>query len=216
MDEKNVRDLNTDLLPKTNQEWLDRIQKAINEMRRPDLLPCSMESYRKHPDGAWMAGIDGVLNDMAIKSGINAEWVEQPHWAPDEDDPDGWEEGVHYRAKVNDPKRPNKEHHNDSPTNAILTEALLWHGIRVDENGHHEISIDLIDPRILVPMRAHQCESMTELPLGLLNDMLHETEMHTFEIDPVNPLLFYADLLEEMMKQPDHIFWDPAIAEMQK
>jgi len=128
------------LLPKSRTEWQERVQRTISELRRTDLSPCVMECYWRSPAGHLSASIDGVLNEVAIRGGISAQWVEQPHWEPDEDDPDGWQDGTRYRAATGE---------ETSPANSALREALVWHGMRVDENGEH-----LTDVRtVAVPIR---------------------------------------------------------------
>ena len=194
------------LLPKSRTEWQERVQRTISELRRTDLSPCVMECYWRSPAGHLSASIDGVLNEVAIRGGISAQWVEQPHWEPDEDDPDGWQDGTRYRAATGE---------ETSPANSALREALVWHGMRVDENGEHLTDIALLDPLIREPMITHQCESLTRLPIGLVNDLLYETRYHSFG-PPINPLTAYANLMENLLEDPENDFWDPRVGELQQ
>ena len=215
-----IRDLNAKLLPKTADQWRERVHKAVIELRRDDLVPCRRESYRLNPSGQIMASIQGVLNEMAIRNGLDAKWTEQPHWEPEDNDPDGWTEGVHFRTSLNNPIRHTYhqyQHDNPrTPTGSALPEALIWHGMKITPEGQHYTGVHLLDARVRKPLYLHGCQNLTELPIGMVNDMLYETKFHTVTSESINPLHTFADLMETLAEKPEHEFWDPAIAEMNR
>ena len=215
-----IRDLNAKLLPETDDQWRERVHKAVIELRRDDLVPCRRESYRLNPSGQIMASIQGVLNEMAIRNGLDAKWTEQPHWEPEDNDPYGWPEGVHFRTSLNNPVRHTYHQYQSAnprtPTGSALPEALIWHGMKMTPEGQHYTSVHLLDAWVRKPLYLHGCQNLAELPIGMVNDMLYETKFHTVTSESINPLHAFADLMEALTEKPEHEFWDPAIAEMKR
>ena len=109
--------VNIPYLPKNPDQWKRRIRELIAEMRRPDLTPCSGFLYRQDAAGNLSACIEGVINEMAIRNGLPALWVEMDIegddapitiWEVEPPTPDGAEP--------------------TETSNTVLMEALLYHG----------------------------------------------------------------------------------------
>ncbi len=66
----------TQHLPDHPEQWEGRVRELIRELRRPDLMPCRGFLYRRDAAGQLSACIEGVINEMAIRNGLPALWVE--------------------------------------------------------------------------------------------------------------------------------------------
>ena len=211
-----IRELNTHLLPRSQREWESRVQDTIRELRS-NHEPCPAECFRSNDIHHRMASIQGVINEAARQGGVPARWIEQVHWEPGEDDPGRIQDGVQYRFLLTSPRRPGagpgsgpRPDDGATPSETAAPESLLWHGMRITQHGDHLTPTGILDPSIIRPLTVHQCESLDELPICLVNDMLYETRFHSRN-PPVNPLTHFAGIMEQMLKQPKHGFWDPAV-----
>ena len=101
-----------------------------------------------------------------------------------------------------------------TPTGSALPEALIWHGMKTTPDGQHYTAVYLLDAWVRKPLYLHGCQDLIKLPIGMVNDMLYETKFHTVTSQSINPLHAFANLMEELTEQPEHEFWDPAIAEI--
>ena len=212
-----IRELNSQLLPGSRREWESRVRGTILELRS-NHEPCHSECFRSNDVHPRMASIQGVINEAARQGGVPARWIEQVHWEPDEDDPGRVQDGVQYRFLLANPRRTGsgpRPDDGETPSETAAPESLLWHGMRITPHGDHLTPANLLDPSITRPMKAHQCESLDQLPICLVNDMLYETRYHP-HTPPVNPLAHFASIMERLLKQPEHGFWDPALENLRE
>ena len=184
--------VNIPYLPKNPEQWKGRIRELIAEMRRPDLTPCSGFLYRQDAAGNLSACIEGVINEMAIRNGLPALWVEM-----DIEGDDGpitiWEA---------EPPTPDGAEPTET-SNTVLMEALLYHGFDMPD-GHLAIDILDCDPAFIrtVINERHGTSFGTDYG-ARLNDKLIERG--------ANPLLVAADIFEHLLERPNRNIWHTQI-----
>ena len=180
-------------LPESPEQWRNRVQELIKELRRPDLTPSQDFLYRQDTAGTLSACIEGIVNEMAIRNGLPAEWL-----AMEIEDGEGtpitiWE--------VKPPSRDGVEPIETS--NAALPEALLYHGFDMADG---KLSIDILDCDpvfIRTVINTRHGMSFGASSGAVLNDQLIR--------QGANPLLIAADILEHLLDRPNRGIWDDRI-----
>ena len=172
-------------LPPSQEEWNARVQALITELRRPDLTPVSGVLYAQTDTGTRCACIGGVVNDMAIRGGLTASWLETD-WlrkAGDHNPGNAWE-----TSRTQEYQGPDR----NEPLNAPLPEACLHHTDIFDMNPTFRRYIN----------REHRTA------LGY-EDMVRLNDRHIGT--QTNPLRLFADILEHMLGNGHTAFWHQLI-----
>ena len=184
----------SDYLPATPEEWQERLQALVQELRRPDISPIKGYLYAETDEGAPCACIGGIINDMAIRAGLAADWEETDWLLPSGDYAEGraWD-----TTRTEDYQGPDKDENLSVP----LPEACLHHGFNLEDNLVHVTISDMDQAFLSHVNRAHHTALGAE-SIITLNDRHIGT--------PTNPLRLFADILEHLANRPADI-WHPRI-----
>ena len=179
-------------LPESPEQWRSRVQELIEELRRPDLTPNQGFLYRQAA-GALSACIEGIVNEMAIRDGLPAEWLAM--------EIEDWEGTPITVWEVELPWRDGVEPIESS--NAALPEALLYHGFDMPDG---KLSIDILDCdpvfiRTVINIRHGM--SFGASRRAVLNDQII--------LQGGNPLIIAADIFEHLLDRPNRGIWDGRI-----
>lgn len=180
-------------LPESPKQWRIRVQELIQELRRPDLTPSRGFLYRQDTAGALSACIEGVVNEMAIRNGLPAEWLAM-------EIEDG--EGTPITIWEVEPPSPDGVEPIET-SNAALPEALLYHGFDMPDG---KLSIDILDCDpvfIRTVINTRHGTSFGARSGAILNDQLIS--------QGVNQLLIAADIFEHLLDRPNQGIWDGRI-----
>ena len=188
----------TTYLPENDDQRKSRVHDLINEMRRPDLAPCRGFLYQRDADGNLSACIEGIVNEMAIRNGLPALWVEMKITEDDDKLITIWE--------VQPPTLDGTEPAETS--NAALPEALLYHGFNMPD-GRLEVDILDCDPDFIQTVINERHGTSFGADYGaILNDKLIR--------QGANPLLVAADMLEHLLERPNLNMWHSQINQLEQ
>ena len=137
-----------------------------------------------------------MINDQAIRGGVPMYWNEAEEF-PDEDDDD------ERLRLVWDMEQPEFGHHFLKDTNVALPEALLYHGMALEDGGH------VVD--------------VMECDMGFVRRVVNDVHgvsfgaLRTFRLNDeaygagAHPLRLMADLLEHLMERGPLDSWHPRV-----
>ena len=185
-------------LPASRAEWQERVTTLYELMGDRTLAPCNDFLYMRRGDGAMRACVEGVINKAAIDAALPVEWLECGH--ADLDDVVYWDVEQPDRGDT----RPFGSIFVDS-VNLALPEALLYHGMNVDEG---KSLLDILDCdrdfiREFVNIKHGAvlgCDRLSKVNRKLIGQ-------------GVNPLPLMADLLRHLVGKPHCGFWHPRVNE---
>ena len=179
-------------LPESPDQWRSRVRALVAELRKPEITPCRGYLYTMDAQGKLNACIEGVINDMAIRAGIPADWTETTIQ---------WEDDEHVTFWEAYPDGDDKD--TAGSANRALPDALLYHGFDMPEGQFLINALDCDPGFIRETINSKHGFAFGVLPAASLNDDLIEKD--------VNPLLVTADLLEHLLTKPLSSIWHPRI-----
>lgn len=182
-------------LPHDISQWNERIAALTRELRRPDITPIKAYLYARTEDGVTCACIGGIINDLAIRGGINAEWTETDWLLPSGEYSTGtaWETTV----TPDDPDGSREENFS-----LPIPEAALYHGLNLEQNlPFYDLSE--MSPEFWRFVNREHGAALGAESVVKLNDRHIGTS--------TNPLLLYADILDHMLGIPQANFWHPHV-----
>lgn len=112
-------------LPANLAEWRQRVRDLISELRSPRLKPGRGHLYAQTSEENLLACIEGVVNEMAVRGGVPAEWVDMEIDGPDDEPLTMWEI-LPPASEADD---------NVESGNRALPEALLYHGFDMPDGN---------------------------------------------------------------------------------
>ena len=188
----------TTYLPANKDQWESRVRELIQELRRPDLTPHRGFLYHQDAAGNLSACIEGVVNEMALRNGLAAEWTELEIEDDDGEPITVWEV---------EPTTSNGAEPTET-SNVALPEALLYHGFNMPE-GRLEIDILDCDPAFIRTVINERHGTSFGADRGArLNDQLIKRG--------TNPLLVVADMLEHLVERPNSSMWHSQINQLER
>lgn len=180
-------------LPENSKQWRARVRELIQELRRKDLTPCRGALYRRNANGTMSACVEGVINDMAIRGGINAQWIEY------ETEDDAGNAITTWDAMC----IASEQHRAIEPVNRALGHALLYHGMDLP-GGQLIIDILECDPDFIRRVINEKHGITLGYQSGAsMNDSLVSQD--------ANPLLVAADIIEHLLEKPSRSPWHSRI-----
>ena len=177
-------------LPHTPEQWRRRTVGLIAALRRPGLAPSRGHLYQRNANGTLSACIEGVVNDLAIRAGVPAYWIEMEVDGPDERPVTVWE------------AMPLQDDTSET-TNRVLPEALFYHGLDMPDGAFYIDVLDCDREFIRRVLNGRHGISFEVEPAAGLNDSLIR--------QGANPLLVAADLLDHLMTRPLSSVWHPTV-----
>ena len=182
--------------PTTEQQREQRVQNMIVMLRQPALLPSRTEHWHHQNDGNMRASVCGIMIQRAMDGGLPLQWTTEPHWHPEEDDPDGYWDGTHLRVLEA----------GETPSPAIPPQVWAWHGLTSPNPDDPSVRADEFNQELIRRMSIEGCESLEYLPVGLANSLLTDAAHTT---GSPSPLTQFADLFERKPQDPDWEGWQP-------
>ena len=176
-------------LPENLVEWRLRIRELIDELRNPNLLPGRGHLYAQAKDGRLLACIEGVVNEMASRNSVPAQWVNMEIDGPDSEPLTIWE--------IMPPCHQNYDTVESS--NRALPEALLYHGFDMPEGNLVVDALDCSPAFIREVINEKYGIAFGDDSAAVLNDKLQRQD--------VNPLHVMADILEHVAEKPHSCIW---------
>lgn len=181
-------------LPASPDQWAQRLQALLKELRRTDITPIKGYLYAKTADGTTCACIGGIINDMAIRSGLTAQWEETDWLLPSGSYAAGTAWDI---TRTQEYAGPDQEENLSVP----LPEACLHHGFNLEDNLVH-ITISDMNPEFWSYVnRVHHTALGAEHIISLNDRHIGTT---------TNPLHLFADIIEHMADRPADL-WHPSV-----